>query len=54
MKEESEMDVEYVQVAIPGEDYDRKLYLLVVALIESLENERPQDKDAKSNVPEVA
>ena len=48
MKQELEMDVEYVQVAIPGEDYERKLYLLVVALLSRLEKENKQEQDTKT------
>jgi hypothetical protein len=47
MKKESEMDVEYVQVAIPGEEYERKLYLLAVALLGILEKEVPQEEDSQ-------
>ena len=47
MEKESKMDVEYVQVAIPGVDYERKLYLLVVALLSTLEKEPTQEQDAK-------
>ena len=42
------MDVEYVQIAIPGEDYERKIYLLAVALLESLEKEMPKAEDGKA------
>ena len=47
MEKESKMDVEYVQIAIPGVDYERKLYLLVVALLNILEKDGSQDKDTK-------
>lgn len=52
MKKELDMDVEYVQVAILGEDYERKLYLLVVALLGTLEKETKQEQDTK--ITEVA
>jgi hypothetical protein len=39
------LDVEYIQVMIPGEEYDKKLYRLVVALLESLENNEGKDQD---------
>ena len=48
MEMESRMDVEYVPVAIPGEDYARKLYLLVVTLLNTLEKDGSQDKDTKT------
>lgn len=48
MKQELEMDVECVQVAIPGEGYERKLYLLVVALLSTLEKVPSQEQDTKT------
>lgn len=48
MEKELDVGVEYVQIAIPGEDYERKLYLLVGALLSLLEKEMPQDEDNKA------
>ena len=45
MKKELNWDMECVPVAIPGEDYERKLYLLAIELLETLEKADPKEED---------